>query len=444
MSKTNAELAYVRIASHAFGVPLLLAEQQGLVIGEFLAGRMSDCDSKASRFLGGDQQAEETEHGPKWKGYRRDGNVATLNIHGELVNRGAWLGASSGLTSYEGIGEQLRQVSGDDEVSKIILDINSPGGEATYMPETARAIRALSETKEVVAYVNGMAASAAYGLASGASRIVMAASASVGSIGVLVLHFDQSDRLKNMGVKTTLIHAGAHKVDGHPFGPLEGSALANIKNRIEHVMTSFVGVVADHRIDLNEENIRGLEARILLGPEALEAGLADEFGTYEGLLESLKSARGGQVSQTRSNSMVEKSTGSESTSISQAQLDAAVEKATVAGKAEGEKEGLAAAIGRLKAVLSAEGIKGNPARVEACFDLACKAPDMAAADVVAFAKSHTPEATNQKAESVPSANLTDRMSTDTTDDLPVADEGTDKDAAVNDWGGAKAAAGIAA
>ena len=39
--------------------------------------------------------------------------IAVIEIAGTLVHRGAWIGQSSGLTSYEGIGAQLQAALGD-------------------------------------------------------------------------------------------------------------------------------------------------------------------------------------------------------------------------------------------------------------------------------------------------------------------------------------------
>ena len=58
------------------------------------------------------------------------------------------------------------------EVRAILLDIDSPGGEATGMFATAKLVSAVNKTKPVVAFVNDVAASAAYGIASAASEII--------------------------------------------------------------------------------------------------------------------------------------------------------------------------------------------------------------------------------------------------------------------------------
>jgi ClpP class serine protease len=99
------------------------------------------------------------------------------------------------MTSYEGLKYQLATAARDASVSSILLDMDSPGGEAVGSFEAADAVRAAAGVKEVVAVVSGMAASAAYAIASAATRIVTTSSGISGSIGVVMLHADYSNKL---------------------------------------------------------------------------------------------------------------------------------------------------------------------------------------------------------------------------------------------------------
>lgn len=292
----DLELSYLRAASQVFDRPLLICETNALMIGQYLAGRMmreEPAAPRASRFIGEEQFDREGDQ-LRWKGYARTGSVARISLIGELVNRGAWMGASSGLTSYEGFAEQLERAAADDEVRSIVLDVNTPGGEAGGMIETARKVREIAQRKPVHAVVNSLAASAGYGLVSGASEIVATESASLGSIGVVFVHFDRSKYLEERGVRATVLHAGKRKVDGHPFAPLEGDALANLQGRIDYLMDQFVGLVSDHR-GITAEAVRAMEANVFPAPVAVEMGLADRIGTMAGLVADLNSAGQGRI-----------------------------------------------------------------------------------------------------------------------------------------------------
>ena len=96
-------------------------------------------------------------------------------------------------------------------IRSVLRDICSPGGEAACMEGLADLIRSVRQTKPVTAFVNEMAASAAYSIASAASEIAISPTSILGSIGVVMLHADRSDELAAQGVKPTLTHSiGPH------------------------------------------------------------------------------------------------------------------------------------------------------------------------------------------------------------------------------------------
>ncbi|AZG78530.1 S49 family peptidase [Methylocystis rosea] len=222
--------------------------------------------------------------------YRFRKGVALITVEGSLVNRGAYIGAASGLTSYEGVTAQFAAAAADPDVKTIMLDLDSPGGEAGGAFELADFVHAVAQEKPVVAIVNALAASAAYAMASGASRIITTPSGVSGSIGVVVLHLDQSKRLEKMGVVPTLIYAGGHKVDGNPFEPLPEDTRADLQAEVDQLYAMFVATVARGRSNLTEDAIRATEARTCLGAEAVEIGLADDVGTFVDIAEELQSS----------------------------------------------------------------------------------------------------------------------------------------------------------
>jgi ClpP class serine protease len=95
----------------------------------------------ASRFVG---QAELSDpNDPKSrKPYRTtDKGVAIIPVMGSLVNRGAWIGTFSGMSSYEGFRHAIGKAAADKSVTSILLDIDSPGGEAVGAFEAGDAVR---------------------------------------------------------------------------------------------------------------------------------------------------------------------------------------------------------------------------------------------------------------------------------------------------------------
>lgn len=317
-----SELPYHRIAEKFYNRPLLLLPSAAQTISAFLLSRVAAGRGgngggdtagqshqlfpvskseggaieahapRASRFFG--EWATEDGTGRPLPYRRTAEGVAVITIVGELVNRGAWIGANSGLVSYEAIKFQVARAAADPKTRAIMLDIETPGGEAVGAFEAAAAIRAAAALKPVVAVVNGMAASAGYALASGASRIVTMPTGISGSVGVVTMHLDFSKFLEEEGIKPTLIFAGAKKVDGNPFEALPDSVRVEMQAWVESFYSQFVAAVAAGRPGLSEQAIRDTEADVFKGEEAVAAGLADAVGTFEDVLAELSRGSSGR------------------------------------------------------------------------------------------------------------------------------------------------------
>lgn len=217
-------------------------------------------------------------------GYRIDNGAAIIPVMGTLISRGAFVGNRYGVTSYEGLRSELRRASNDSRVDRIVLAIDSPGGSVSGIDSAAEAIRAASAMKPVVAHVEGMAASAAYWLASQADEIVMTPLSEVGSIGVVSMHVDYSKVIADMGLNVTLIYSGAHKVDGNPFEPLPESVRADWQAEVDRLRGSFAQAVAEGRPLLAVEGALSTEARMFPSDDAIRLGMADRVGSLDAVV----------------------------------------------------------------------------------------------------------------------------------------------------------------
>ena len=210
----------------------------------------------------------------------RDG-IATVAVHGQLVNRGSWLSSALGFGSYDRLRTVLFAASADPAVKGVLLDVDSPGGDLAGAVETANAVRNLTARKPVVAFVDSLAASAAYVIAAAASRIIVTPSATLGSIGIVMVHMDRSAAFAKRGVKPTLIHAGAFKVDGHSVSPLSADARKRIEAHLAEAHALILNSIGSHRPALGAAGARKTEAGLFMGHKAVAAGLADAVGTRE-------------------------------------------------------------------------------------------------------------------------------------------------------------------
>ena len=284
---------HAQIAQRAFNTPLLVEPSKAMA---FLSGLGPRITGRQVRLAGLEVAPEDLAHAtqPARAGiltnglaeqYQRDGQtpfclqdgIAVIEISGVLVHRGAWIGQSSGQTSYEGIGAQLSAAASDPAVCGIALEIDSFGGEVAGLFDLADAIRAARAIKPVWALVAEHAFSAGYALASQADRIILPRTGAVGSIGVVVMHADLSGQLSDAGVTVTLIHSGAHKVDGNPYTPLPTPVRDRIQAEIDSIRSLFAETVAVGRgRRLAAEAALATEAECYRGTEAVAAGLADE------------------------------------------------------------------------------------------------------------------------------------------------------------------------
>ena len=211
--------------------------------------------------------------------------LAVIPVHGILTQRpDEFLEFFYGNTSYEGIRESFKKAIADPSIGAILFDIDSPGGEASGVFDLADEIHGARGTKPIYAVSN----EAAYAIASAADRVFVSRTAGVGSIGVIAMHVDETAFDEKRGLKYTTFYAGTRKNDFNPHEPLSETARKIAQTGVNNLYEIFVAAVARNR-DLKEDDIRGTEAGILVGEEAVKAGLADETLSMEGVLARVQS-----------------------------------------------------------------------------------------------------------------------------------------------------------
>ncbi len=264
------------LAARLFGVPLAIHRPKLDVILAVLGPRVGLADLAAAPGFTSPTRANSGS----------PPGVAVIPIHGTLVRRTVGLEAESGLTSYTGLAAQLDAAIGNPAVSAILLDIDSPGGESGGVFDLADRIRAASQIKPVWAVANDMAFSAAYALASAASRVFVSRTGGVGSIGVIAMHVDQSEKDAQDGVHYTAVFAGDRKNDLNPHEPISSEAHAFLKAEVNRIYGLFVETVARHR-GIEASAVRDTEAGLFFGQAAVAMGLADAIGTFDEALAQL-------------------------------------------------------------------------------------------------------------------------------------------------------------
>lgn len=210
----------------------------------------------------------------------RAGAVGVLPLHGPIFPKANLMTELSGAVSLEEWSSEFLSMVGDDSISSIILDIDSPGGLSSMVPETAAMIRRARDVKPIYAVANTLAASAAYGLASGATKIFGSPSSMVGSIGTYMVHTDESPLMEKIGVKETVIKAGRFKaVEIESLTPENREYLQDLTNDVND---QFLAAIADGRgIDVDQLRASYGDGKIFAASRALDMGVIDGIATLD-------------------------------------------------------------------------------------------------------------------------------------------------------------------
>ena len=184
--------------------------------------------------------------------------------------------------SAEAIQADLARAISDPRVDRIILRIDSPGGSVAGTAETGNAILAARASgKRVVGYVDGLAASAAYWLASQCDEIVASSStALVGSIGVITAYMDASKAQEAKGYKLHIVRSVALKAPGTGNEKLDPEQLASISRMVGEMHAAFVSAVATGRgLDAAQMEAAGT-GEVFTATTGMAMGLVDRIATF--------------------------------------------------------------------------------------------------------------------------------------------------------------------
>ena len=214
----------------------------------------------------------------------RDG-VAIIPVTGPLFRYANIFTAISGASSYELIARDFMSALENPQITSIILDIDSPGGEVNGVSELASMIFEARGTKPVIAYASGDAASGAYWIASAADEIVVSETSALGSIGVVGIYRGKSAKESAETVEIVSSQSPHKRLD-----PTSDDGRAKLQTRIDSMADVFVSTIARNR-DVTADHV--LEhyggGDVMIGANAVNAGLADRVGSLERLLTELSS-----------------------------------------------------------------------------------------------------------------------------------------------------------
>jgi protease IV len=225
----------------------------------------------------------------------KSGKVVVVPIMGTMSRYGDYCSLGS-----EDMASFIQEANADATVSAIVLEINSGGGEVDGTEMLGKVIR--NSEKPVVAWVAGMAASAAYWVASQCAEIVCESetSSAVGSIGVLSMHVDSSKAYEETGHKITIVRSDGSedKALYNSIEPLNEAVLAMIKSSLNVIKDNFVKTVKSGRPNIASDVFTG---KMFHGTEAKKRGMIDRFGSLDVAISRADLIRRKEVSTNQTN-----------------------------------------------------------------------------------------------------------------------------------------------
>ncbi|WP_417671878.1 S49 family peptidase [Roseibium sp.] len=168
----------------------------------------------------------------------------------------------------------------------VALIVNSPGGSPVQSRLIYQRIRDLAKEKEkdVLVFVEDVAASGGYMIALAGNEIIADPSSVVGSIGVVSAGFGFPDLLKKIGVERRVYTAGEKKVILDPFQAENEEDIEFLKGLQQEIHEIFIDMVKESRGDILTDDPVIFSGKFWTGRTARDYGLIDSLGDLRGTL----------------------------------------------------------------------------------------------------------------------------------------------------------------
>jgi signal peptide peptidase SppA len=208
--------------------------------------------------------------------FRRRSRISVLRLEG-VIGAAGRLGGPS-LTDAR-LAPLVEAAFRRGKPKAVALSINSPGGSPAQSSLIAARIRRLADELRIPvhAFVEDVAASGGYWLATAADRIHVDPNSIIGSIGVIYAGFGFPDLLARYGVERRVHTAGTDKSMLDPFRPERPEDIDRLMALQRQIHDNFIAQVKARRgARLAERDL--FTGEIWVGQGGIDVGLADDVG----------------------------------------------------------------------------------------------------------------------------------------------------------------------
>jgi protease-4 len=219
---------------------------------------------------------------PSIPGRKGKPTIAVVTLHGPIVSgRGGPQVLPIGNSSAGGdtIAAALREAAANDDVTAIVLRVDSPGGSVTGSETVWREVNRIRDTgKPIVASMGAVAASGGYYVSMSADAIVANPGTITGSIGVVTGKLVARELKDRLGVGSGSVRTNPNADAWSINQPFTDEQHAHVEAEADSCYIDFIERVAAARklaVSAVDEIARG---RVWTGVDAHERGLVDELG----------------------------------------------------------------------------------------------------------------------------------------------------------------------
>ena len=206
--------------------------------------------------------------------------IAVLSLDGVIQDTGNASPFFLDGYNHQFFMNQLHEINEDPTIKGVVLKVNTPGGGVVESAEIYDAIRTIQENREIPVYVSmgGMAASGGYYVAAPADKIFVNRETITGSIGVIMESVNYAGLAEKYGIEFNTIKTGPYKDIMSGSRKMTDEEHQMLQEMINDSYERFVEIIADGR-SMNVDEVKKIaDGRIMNGRQAIESGLADEYG----------------------------------------------------------------------------------------------------------------------------------------------------------------------
>lgn len=236
------------------------------------------------------EQSEDYHHEVMEQGTAKE-KIAVLTLDGVIQDTGE-ASPFFGTAGYNHrfFMNQLKEVYEDPTIKGVVLSVNTPGGGVVESAEIYDAIKKIQDDREIPVYVSmgSMAASGGYYVSAPADKIFVNPETLTGSIGVIMESINYAKLAENYGIEFNTIKTGPYKDIMSGSREMTKEERDMLQEMINDSYERFVDIIVEGR-DMTEKEVKQVaDGRIVNGRQAIEAGLADEYGKLAETIEALK------------------------------------------------------------------------------------------------------------------------------------------------------------